>query len=370
LKKILSIVWYKVLPPVFGGQKGIALFNQYLSKHIPLVCLCSGNNEPAGPVPYKIIPGLPIGKMQFINPFYWNIIKSVAKKEQVSHIILEHPYHAIGAYLAKKATGATLILHAHNIESERYRQMGKWWWRLLRSYEKWIHQKADCILFKTETERDYAINKFHLPAGRCLVIPYGIEKKEMPGRLAAGQLIRQRHGINSEEKILLFAGTLDYAPNAKAVECIFSQLLPVLADTDSRYRIIICGRNRYPEYHYLQQLSHPSVIMAGEVKDIDFYFAAADAFINTVQLGGGIQTKNIDALNHHCNLVCFENILDAKTYQVAPGKIFPAATGDWPAFAEQIKRAAGHPGPTPASFFDYYEWPIIVGRLVAHMDAI
>lgn len=41
MSKILSIVWYKVLPPVFGGQKGIAGFNKHLAKHHPLVCLCS-----------------------------------------------------------------------------------------------------------------------------------------------------------------------------------------------------------------------------------------------------------------------------------------------------------------------------------------
>ena len=150
MEKILSIVWHKVLPPMFGGQKGIAYFNRHLSSRYPLVCLCSKNNKPIDDLPYKILPLLPDSKWQFINPFCWRKIKSVAKKEKVTHIILEYPYHAIAAMRSKRATHAKLILHSHNIESERFRQMGKWWWKLLRVYEKWGLQKADLLMVSRE----------------------------------------------------------------------------------------------------------------------------------------------------------------------------------------------------------------------------
>ena len=130
--RILSIVWYKVLPPIYGGQKGIALFNQYLARHADITCLCSRDNQDS--VPYRLIPELPVGKRQFFNPSCWSLIRKTAREQQSTHIILEHPYHGIGAVKAIKDTGARLVVHSHNIESVRFRQLGKPGWQLLAQY--------------------------------------------------------------------------------------------------------------------------------------------------------------------------------------------------------------------------------------------
>lgn len=355
---------------MFGGQKGIALFNQYLGEQYPLVCLCAITNEPAEGLSYKLLRQLPVNKRQFINPFSWQRIKNTAIAEKATHIILEHPYHAIAACRTQNATGAKLILHSHNIESQRFRQAGKWWWRLLHRYEKWIHGRADLVLFKTKADQDYAVQYFGISPGKCMVIPYGIEKKEMPDRISAGKLIRQRHGISPQEKIVLFAATLDYAPNAQAVEAIYSRVAPALAAQGFNGRIIICGRNKAPAFHHLTNLFHPLVFMAGEVTDIRNYFAAANLFINPVQQGGGMQTKNIDALSYHCNVVCFENMVDEKTIAVAGNKLFTAAHDDWPAFIQQIEEGLRQPGITPEPFFACYEWRNIIARFRERMDTI
>lgn len=370
MTRIISIVWYKVLPPKFGGQKGIANFNKYLSKQYSLVCLCSKNNEPADDIPYKVLPDLPVSKWQFLNPFCWKKIKDGAKKEKATHIILEHPYHGIAACKAKKSTGAKLILHSHNIESERFRRTGKWWWRLLRRYEKWVHREADLLLFKTGSDKNFAINYFEVDPDKCIIIPYGIEQTVLPDRSVAGQLLRQRHNIKTEDKILLFGGTRDYEPNAKAVEKIYTEIAPQLASDNFPFKIIICGRNKEPSFQYLEKLSHPYVIAAGEVGDMEYYFAAASVFINPVQHGGGIQVKNIDALAHHCNLVCFENMIEKETVAVARDKVFTASQEDWPAFIQQIKKAASYTGETPPSFFEHYDWAHSIARLMDRINTI
>ena len=142
--KILSIVSYKILPAEFGGQKGISFFNKYLARYYPLTCLCSQNNTVMDDIGYKVLPLLPVNKIQFLHPGVKKKIRSITKRENATHIILEHPYHAIAANYAKKHTGAKLIIHAHNIESERFRIMERWWWRLLRKYEKWTF-KNPCL---------------------------------------------------------------------------------------------------------------------------------------------------------------------------------------------------------------------------------
>lgn len=368
--KILSIVWYKVLPPKFGGQKGIANFNKYIAKCYPLVCICSKNNEAEDGIPYKVLPQLPLSKWQFFNPWCWKKIKNIAKKEEITHIILEHPYHGIAAVKTKKSIGATLILHSHNIESERYRQTGRRFWRLIRYYEKWVCKKADFILFKTEADKNFAIKSYKVEKDKCIVLPYCIEQTAPPDKIIAKQLICQRHGILPTEKILLFTGTLDYLPNAKAAEKIYSKIAPGLSADKYLFKVIICGRNKFASFQYLKSLTHPNVILAGEVNDIENYFAAADVFINPVQAGGGVQTKNIDALAHNCNLVCFENMIEKETIALATDKIFAIAPGDWQMFIQEIKKAASQTSVTNPAFFKYYNWETTINGLVNKINKI
>lgn len=358
--KFLSIVWFKVLPAKFGGQKGIANFNQYLSRLQPLVCICSADNEPTDDTPYKVLPVLPTGKKQLLLPSAWKKIKQAALQEKVTHIILEHPYQGIAAVKAAKAAGAKLIIHSHNIESERFRQIGKPWWRLLALYEKWVHRKADLNLFKTEEDKQFAVTHFGLAENKCLVVPFGIEKPVKNKEAAA--LIRERHSIPADHKILLFAGTLDYHPNAEAVTSIYQQLAPALSAKQFPCTIIICGRNKEPSFQYLKSYQHPDVIMAAEVDDIENYFAAADVFINPVQSGGGIQTKNLDALSFDLNVVCFDHLLQGIPVSVCGNKLFTTATGNRDEFTNCILAASRQSTPTPPAFFAYFNWETITKK--------
>jgi polysaccharide biosynthesis protein PslH len=356
--KILSIAWFKVLPPRFGGQKGIALFNQYLSQYDPLVCLCSKNNQPPADLNYKTRLELPVSKMQFLDPFCWKKIRKIIKDEKATHLILEHPYHGMAGYLAKKRNGVKLIVHSHNIEWQRFKKMGKYWWPLMKWYEGWTYRKADLNLFKTQTDLQCAVDHFKMPAAKCLVVPFGIGVREKPVNIQeAKQLIRQRHTILPGEKILLFSGTLDYRPNARAVESIYKEIIPRLAKTRGlNFRVIITGRNHSSAFSHLNNLHDPNATMTGEVDDIETYFAAADVFVNPVTEGGGIQTKNIEALSHHCNVVAFDNMLDGIQADLCLGKLFAAKNNDWNDFTTKILMAAGHSTQTPDAFFEYYSW--------------
>lgn len=368
--KILSIVWYKVLPPRFGGQKGIASFNNQLSRFFPLICLCSNNNEPPDTPAYKTILKLPVSKWQFIDPNNWWTIRKVMREENITHVIVEHPYYGLAAYTACKALNARLIIHSHNIESQRFRQLSKWWWSMLKTYEKWVHRKADFNLFKTNADLDYAVGVFGLQRSKCLVIPYGVENFPGYDHLVAKQEIRRRHEIPSEDKILLFAGTLDYLPNAKAVENIYHEIAPRLVAEGKPFRILICGRLRDAKFRYLSSYSHPNVQMVGEVEEIEPYFAAADLFINPVLSGAGVQTKTIDALAHHCNVVCFEGMVDNDLIGVSGGKLFLSRQEDWANFIILLKSGWNQELKTPTEFFNKYSWEKNIEKLAAVIPSL
>jgi len=355
--RFLSIVWYQVLPSRFGGQKGIALFNKYLSAHKPLDCLCSKNNKPPDDVGYKVMAELPNSKTQFLNPFYWKKVVDTARKQHSTHLILEHPYHGIAGFLVKTILKRKLIVHSHNIEYLRFKQLKKWWWKILQLYEGWTHRQADLSIFKTEDDLERAVAQFKLQKARCFVMPYGVEQTIDPRiRIAARKEMEQFYDIAPHEKILLFAGTLDYLPIAEAVKAIYTIIAPELSKKKFSFKIIICGRNRFREFQFLKKLSHPNVIQTGEVTSIDRYFAAADVFINPVITNTGMQTKIIDALSFHCNVVCFEEALKGIPFHLAKEKVFFAPLHDWDVLIHQSIKASDSSSPTPRMFMEEMEW--------------
>jgi glycosyltransferase involved in cell wall biosynthesis len=353
--KIASLVWFKVFPARFGGQKGIALFQEHLSKHFSITCICSSDNFAEGQMPLEVLPVLPRSKSQFLNPFCWAKICKLLRRYGARIILLEHPYYAIAAVLAKKMYGLPIVLHQHNIEYRRFRELKRWWWPLLKKLEAWACRQSSLVFFKTEDDRRIAVAKFGLKEERTMVLPYGIERK--PPHTGSRERIREKHGLKEDEKMLLFAGTLDYEPNAEAVVSIYKHLAPLLEERKMKVKVVVCGRNRFPQFAYLNELNHPLVVMAGEVDEIDPYFAAADVLVNPVRSGGGIQTKVLDALSRHVSAVCFENLLSGIREDLCGGKLFSAADGDWKDFAGKVQEAISQPHrPTPEAFFDYYSW--------------
>lgn len=358
--KIVSLVWFKIIPAKYGGQKGIAQFEEHLAKHFQLTCICSSDNEKLSDSGLKLLPVIPPGKKQFIDPFTTIKILRTIKKEKAELLLLEHPYHALIALAAKKTFNIHLVLHEHNIEYARFKQMEKWWWPVLKWIEKLACRHADLVLFKTEQDKTKAVEDFKLSTGKCIIVPYGVEEHKT--NTAAKKIIYHRHQIPDQCKLILFAGTLDYGPNAKAVESIYKNLLPLLDENE--FRIVVCGRNKFPEFQYLNELKANHFIMVGEVDTIEEYFEAADVFIDPVLYGGGIQTKILDALGYHLNVVAFENALKGIDCSLAEEKLFHVADNDWKCFVEEIKKAANTKKITPPAFFEDYSWDKAIKKAV------
>jgi polysaccharide biosynthesis protein PslH len=332
--KIVSIVWFKVFPATFGGQKGIVFFLRHLSAYLDITCICSRDNIVKGKLPFKIIPLLSKGKFQFINPIVWfNILREI-RREKAKVLIIEHPYHAVTGILAKKLLKIKLVLHQHNIEYIRFKEFRNIWWPILKVFENWISKEADLIFFKTLADQENAIRLFQLMPQKTLIVPYGIEIKM--GNKNARCKIRETYNLPQDSKIFLFAATLDYKPNADAVEHIFSILVPILDSSFANYKIIICGRNKIKNFDYLNKLHSKNVIMAGEVNNIDDFYNGADLFINPVITGGGIQTKTMDALSYQLPVVCFENMLAGIPLEFVNSLIFPVNKEDWQKFADNM----------------------------------
>jgi len=358
--KIVSLVWFKIFPAKFGGQKGIALFLEHLTAYFDITCLCSRDNNYFGNS-VKVIPKLPVGKWQFINPALWVSILLRIKKQNTDVLIIEHPYHAITGILAKKLLKVRLVLHQHNIEHVRFRELGYSWWPVLKFLESRLSKYADLIFFKTSEDQIKSIELFHLNPGKTFIVPYGIEERSF--NKEARLKISAMYNLSVNCKIFLFAGTLDYQPNADAVENIYKKLLPHLDNAGIDYSIIICGRNKIKSFEYLQKLSAKHVINAGEVDNIDDYFFAADAFINPVTIGGGIQTKILDALSYQLPVICFDVMLSGIPSQFIGTWLYPTNQGDWKKFScEMIRIKKPHFGSLSLDLLSIQSWDTIAKK--------
>jgi len=371
--KILSLVSYPFLPPRMGGQKGIALFNEYLGQKLSLHCMCTKANDPGSAHHYTVDNSISNSKFRYINPVYYFRLRKVILSRQVTHLILEHPYYGWLGLLLKWFCGVKLIVHSHNIESTRFKSMGKWWWGILWHYEKSVHARADHNFFIQEDDREFAIKHFKLRPEKCTAVTYGIEMEKTPTaeeRSTARQSLCSSWNIDPSERILLFNGTLDYKPNRDALDCILQTINPLLMKAAGfRYKIIICGNRLPASYNQLADYKTKHIIYAGFVEDVDLYFKGADIFINPVTDGGGIKTKLVEALGFNTSVVSTKSGATGIPLSITAGKLIVAEDEDHTGFVNAIT-ATDPADSIPPAFFGHFYWGSITSRAAACIEQL
>src|SRR5688572_25887338 len=117
--RIVSIIPYKILPAQLGGEKGIALFNQYLAETVQITGIATRNNDPAYAKNYTVLNVLANSKSKYANPFLYFPVRKILKQQAATHLLIEHPYFGWLAWLLKHTTDITWVVHSHNIEYMR-----------------------------------------------------------------------------------------------------------------------------------------------------------------------------------------------------------------------------------------------------------
>ena len=371
--KVLSLVSYNIFPPKQGGQKGIALFNEYLSKECDFICVTTKSNRQEFTDAYKVYNLLSNSPLRYINLFYFFSIRTIIKKEAVTHLVLEHPYYGWLGILLKWFTGVKLVIHSHNIENTRWKSLGKFWWPVLFQYEKITHQAAHFNFFIQQDDMDYALEHFRLKKERCIPITYGIEwdkPTSQEGRLRCRKILQQQYGLNDTVKIFLFNGTLNYFPNLQAVDILLEKINPLLLPSAMDYRIIICGKGLPESYHGLASFTDKNIVYAGFVEDITVYFKGADLFLNPVVEGGGIKTKLVEAIGYGTAAVSTRDGSIGVTRQEAGEMLTIVDDGDWNQFSKAIHDRMDKTANTitPQVFYEKFYWGNIAHKAISFIS--
>jgi polysaccharide biosynthesis protein PslH len=364
-KNIAILAPYNVYPARTGGKKFIALFHQYLAKVLPVEFISVPDNDI--PITFQNAFHGVLGNstLRYANPFLFFKLRKIIKQKKITDLIIVHPYFGWLAWLLKKNTGVCLSLLSHNIESVRFKSMGKSWWRLLWFYEKNTHKIINNNFFVTEEDLEFAVQNYKLHREKCFVITYGIEWQKCPEleeKKHTASDLRKQYNIKEDEKILLFNGSLDYTPNIEAVNYIIENINPILLkETNFKYKIIICGKGLPASFNDLKEYINKNIIYAGFVDDINLFFKGSDIFLNPVITGGGIKTKLVEALGNGVTSISSQSGAFGIPTEIVKEKLMVAKDYDWESFASAILSADIY-ATIGASFFNHFYWGNIAAK--------
>ena len=365
MKKVLAIAPYPYLPYFSGGQKFIAQFFEWLGKEVDLTVISVAENDFSLAKTYKTIPLLRKSFSRYYDISLVSKITDLVKKEGFDTIIWEHPYYAWLAFAVRKQTGVKVIIHTHNIEYQRFRSTGRWWWPILKMYEKRSFRKADALFFISPEDRHFAITNWKIDSAKCIDLPFGIDIDSYPqDKEVCKQIIAQKHAISPNEKILLFTSLLNYQPNLDALKVILDKINPVLlADSSFQYKIIICGKGLPDELDSLKRYADKNIIYAGFITEIETYTKAADIFLNPVQTGGGIKTKMVEAIAYGTTVVSTESGATGILKEICGDKLITLSDNEWEDFTQAILNT-DETARTPQEYYDYYYWGNVVKNML------
>lgn len=351
MAKVLALVTFKIYPPEMGGQKGVADFYEYLSKHYKVILAVSGDNR----INMKnVYPLLFSNKNIIRNLTRLGRLGTLVRKHKPVAIIAEHSYPAWIAWLLSRSFTIPFIIHSHNIEALRFQKMKRRWWKVYWNYEKWIHRKADHSFFISKDDEIFAIKYFGLDPHKCSVVTYGIDEP------TPFTYVEKNAGT-----ILFFNGSLDYKPNVDAVEFIVDKLNPVLRSRLNNYRILISGKGASSEL--IEKISNiPEIQFLGFVKNLNAIFNKTSVFINPVLNNTGIKTKIVEAIGHHCTVVSTESGAHGMEVVHCGEKLKVVPDGDWNGFVSAIIACAKEQRkPSPDEYFHFYLWRNIAAKAAA-----
>ena len=365
--KVLALITYRVFPTLMGGQKGIVLFYNYLQQHADVELIVSKNNKKRN-VPKNAHPVLHANKTIFFNIFLYGVLKKLVRKLKPDVIIAEHSYAGWMAFLLRRTTGVPFIIHSHNLETIRFQEMKRWWWKWYEPYERWIHQKADFNFFISEADEAYALKRFGLDAAKCTTVTYGVEM-HAPPELEKEAFLKHT-GIWENEKVLYFNGTLDYKPNADAVVVLLNKILPLLQKADVRFKLLVTG-NRATSVLKKQLMLHPDVVFLEWIPDVSCCYRSAQLFLNPIVQPSGVKTKVIEAIGNHCTVISTEAGASGINKHACGEKLITVSDGDWEAFTQKILLYVKQPQrKTGPAFFETYLWNNIAAKAVKKLQTV
>ncbi len=352
---LLSIVPYPFLPPTNGGHLGIAEMHRHLAQHCSDHIAGAVNNAPNRPEPFVLHKIFEAGPLRYLPYRYQKQLIRLGRREDVKAIFCEHPYMALSARALARTLRLPWYLRSHNIESERFRTIGKTWWPVLARYERFAMLEADGTFFVTAEDAYWAQRHWQIPENKCHIAPYGTPLAAPPAPdPAARQRLAQQLGLRADVPWLYFLGALDYQPNIEALDHLLRQVVPRLKAVDTPFEMLVAGKGLSDAQR--GELSGKNVHYTGFLPSLTDFLQACDVMLNPVLTGGGIKTKAVEALAWGKRVVSCESGAAGLERSACREALFVSPDNDWDHFVADIGAAIHSKAAAPEAFYQMYYW--------------
>ena len=359
--KIAFIVPYRFVPAKNGGHKAAYGFASFLAKKVDLVCLSAYENDPTED--FTLVACFKDVFTKYINPMVALKLGSFIRKEQVQYVIFHQPFMVLLLWPFLKLYGISSAIFIQNVEFQRFKSLNKWWWPGMYLFEWLTFRLVDHLYFIAPTDVEAAKLSLHISGRKCTALNYGTNLKKMPeDRNEAKSKVIQKHGFDSNDKLLLFFGPQSYQPNLEAVLFIKNELYPVLNFPN---QVLICGGGLPAQYQkQLDELSN--IHYLGFVEDIESYIKAADLMLNPIKTGGGVKTKIIEAIALGTTVISFESGAKGVDLEATEGKLSIVQDENVIEFSKAMYATLAKENfiPTSPMFYEYFHWEGIVKKVL------
>lgn len=230
--------------------------------------------------------------MYLLNNIYLSLLCLLgARRSDVDLLFCEGAHYALIGVFVSKILGKPCVWDSHGNTLIFCQQLGKSKAYTVASValERILGEQIDALITVSEKDKQ-AYEEIGIDPSKIHVIPTCVDYSTVHKVSKNREMIRRELGLKNHQTMLLFFGSLHYAPNRQAVEYIDQVLAPSLGRASQNSKVFIAGRGENTPN------PHSSVTFLGFVPNIYDLIRASDICIAPMWSGVGILTKVLDMM--------------------------------------------------------------------------
>ena len=237
------------------------------------------------PVPYAVA--------QYRSRAYRRAVRTALARNSFDRIVCDFLVPAVNM---PARLPCPAVLFTHNVEAEIWRRhaetetnrfrkrLYETQWRRMLRFEGATVARFDRVLAVSEVDRE----TLHRLYGDRLDAPVSV----VPTGVDTDYFAPAPNESNS--KRVVFTGSMDWLPNADAVQFFCREILPIVREAEPDVTFTIVGRSPTPSVRRLAE--DRGVEVTGRVEDVRPYLAKSTVYVVPLRIGGGTRLKIFEAM--------------------------------------------------------------------------
>lgn len=240
---------------------------------------------------------------QLFNLRFLRRLLGILQQEKIEVIFVAFLWSAIHGSLLKLFTGKTLIVDTHNVEFLRFRQASSPFWPFVAILELITYTIADHIICVSEVDKASIQTTFRVPEYKLNVAPNGADIATLSDYSPNTNKVKQSLGLQPDQAMILFYGSLNYSANKQAVDIIIDEICPRLRQLHKNWRIVIVGAGSEDYIRNHPEKLSPEILFTGFIADLAAVIRSSNVVIAPLISGSGTRLKILESVACHRRVI-------------------------------------------------------------------